>query len=194
MPTCPQPRESLSETSCLTFACKKIIPQTRRSWSRLWGLHPWGAPPSAPRGGGQVPPPPLGALATAAHSVLEPTACRLPALGSALGEQPPAVGSSSTGPAPSHRAAKQEGPQEGARRTEPGPHAAAAGPAAGLAKASGRLTSLPRGSRLRAPAHQSWGPPEGKGRVDSRSITTAAWPPHQRSECGAFVDHAIIPH
>ena len=29
--------------------------------------------------------------------------------------------------------------------------------------------------------------------MDSRSITTAAWPPHQRSECGAFVDHAIIP-
>ena len=65
--------------------------------------------------------------------------------------------------------------------------------AAGLAKASGGLTSLPQGSRLRGPAHQSWGPPKGKGRVDSHSITTAAWPPHQRSECGAFADHAVIP-
>ena len=67
------------------------------------------------------------------------------------------------------------------------------GQAAGLAKASGRLTSFPRGSRLLAPAHQSRGPPEGKGRVDSHSITAEAWPPHQRSERGAFVDRAIIP-
>ncbi|CAI9167395.1 unnamed protein product [Rangifer tarandus platyrhynchus] len=120
---------------------------------------------------GQVLPPPLGALATAAHSVLEPTACRLPTLGSALASHPPS----------------------GALGRSPVPGLQHQGQAAGLAKASGGLTALPRGSRLRAPAHQSRGPPEGKGRVDSRSIIAEAWPPHQRSERGAFVDRAVIP-
>lgn len=108
-----------------------------------------GGPALSPAGWGAGTASALGALATAAHPVMEPTACHLPVLGSALGEQPPAVGSASAGPAPSHRVAKQEGPQEGARRTEPSPRAAAAGPGSRTGQGLGRADVPP--SRLKAP-------------------------------------------
>ena len=65
---------------------------------------------------------------------------------------------------------------------------------------AGRADVCPLRLKAPAPAHQSQGPPGGKGRADSRSIRapgTAAWPPRaprQRSERRTLADRGVTPH